>query len=407
MDNEQKGIFAMKVKMFQVECGESILMHCDTECLLVDCGSRSCMSTAQPLFDNVKKECAKYPIKQALITHFHEDHINGFMYITDANKTNHIKFSRVYIPYIFTAGQHWNLIDYKLIEHYLSQKMTGRSKNFSLLDLLNRMVGTKSRITILERGSHFSSCNSVNDVLWPKLQNLVNLGFGRDIKKYFPKKFRKRVFAISNKICKLYRKAADSEQYDAILVAIENIEKQISALINYDFEHNRDSDEFKAFYKRLKNRLRIDDNNTSIVFQTNIDRNYLFTGDIGKNYLKDIVTNAYQDGINIHNSFFAVKAPHHGTVTHYLPELFDAKSSSISKKIVFISNGKAKSTGIVYEEYPKNANKKKYKLICTNRDSLKCKNVNTHGNKNRIICSNGKCPLKNRKAFNRPFFVIK
>lgn len=392
----------MDVKMFQMDCGESILIHCDDECLLVDCGSRSGMTTAQPLFDNVINECTKYTFKQALITHFHDDHINGFMYITD-KKTN---FSRVYIPHIFTVGQHWNLIDYKLIEYYLSQKKIKKRKNFSLLDLLKRMVQTKSRITLLKRGSHFSSCNSKNDVLWPKPEELKNIRFDDEIWKYFPEDFCDDVFAISNQICNIYREANNSEQYDDyILGTINDIENQIKKLIAHPLKQNIDSDEFKAFYKRLLQQVRINDNNTSIVFQTNIKNNYLFTGDIGKSYLKNIVSSSYSDRIMIHDSFFAIKAPHHGTVTHYLPELFGT-SSTINTKIVFISNGKSKSTGTIYEEYPKNANTKIYKLICTNRDSLKCQNANTTVNNNKIICSNGYCPLNNN-CTNQLTFDIK
>ncbi len=388
----------MDVKMFQMDCGESILAYCKDKCLLIDCGSRSDKKTTTHLFDNVINECSGFTCKKAMISHFHDDHINGFMYITDPAKVNHLTFSMVYIPYIFTYGQHWNLIDYKLIEHYLRQKKLNNRKNFSLLDLLLRIVNSKTKILILSRGMTFNSCNSNNQVLWPIPQNLVNFGFGEGIEKYFPEDFCKQIFKITDMICKVYLEANESSYYeDSIMDTTSEINEQITRVFNYDFEFDRDSAEFKAFYNRLRQRLRIDDNNTSIVFQTNLDDNYLFTGDIGTKYLRNIVSCSYNDKLRIHDSFFAIKAPHHGTVTHYLPELFDV-NSSIKKDIVFISNGKCKSTGVVCDKYPDNANKSLYKLICTNRDSKKCNNTNT--------CVNGCCPLKRNCICNLTFDII-
>lgn len=105
----------MKVQMFQMYCGESILVSNDDSCLLIDCGSHS---SDISLFDNVINTLCHFRHKEAMITHFHDDHFNGFMYITDPVRTRVVSFDNVYIPHIFTVGLHYNVIGYNFLARH-------------------------------------------------------------------------------------------------------------------------------------------------------------------------------------------------------------------------------------------------------------------------------------------------
>ncbi len=380
----------MKVKMFQMNCGESILAYIHNECLLIDCGSHSKPAISNPLFDNVISTCIEYDKRQAMITHFHKDHINGFMYITDPSTPGYITFEKVYIPYLFTVDNGLSPTDYFLICDYLEHRLCPAPYGtFTLLDLLERLVNQKMQFTMLKRGDHFQSCNSDNEVLWPKPKHFSSYMTKKGIIDELPQDFIDQVKQISESVVEVYQLAADNLDRNVITPIIAELTRRINEFNDADFQIDS-----KALLRKARMQLKRADNNTSIVFQTNIACNYLLTGDVNKQTLDDIVHCSFTDQLKLHSKFFAVKAPHHGTSTHYSPALFGS-SSTIQIDVVFISNGKHGGTGVITGKYPNNI---KHRLICTNKSPVKCVIPS--------LCTKGCCPLKNNTISNDYFDII-
>ena len=107
------------------------------------------------------------------------------------------------------------------------------------------------------------------------------------------------------------------------------------------------------------------DHEYCIVFQNeHFTNNCLFTGDINASILNDLLD---KTNPNMIKHYYAVKAPHHGTKSHYCPNLFNNTNVRIKK--VFISNGDGnKRYGKISKEYTN----KSFDVICTNSSIDRC-----------------------------------
>lgn len=389
----------MKVKMLQMGFGESIVVDDDANCLMIDCGSLCPIQNNINCFANAVNTITNYDHIEAMITHFHEDHINGFMYMIDPNNNFSKKFDKAYIPNIFTRGQGTNLIDYMLMYHYLANRNCPHKK-FSLLELLKRMVQKNIPFKLLKRGDTFYACGSQNLVLWPQPDYLKNIGREK-LKENLPlPEFAvDEIFKISDEICEIFLECAENWGSNIsnqnMISRIDILDSRISSIdeqaIHFDnngyikfcngfylpFTQYKDYDNIPSIEdekQRIYKAMITNDNKWSIVFQTNSNQNFLFTGDVPAPILKRIVNNDFRlnDGINIHKEFFAIKAPHHGTNSHYCKDLFGA-NSAISKEVVFISNGKYNgNAGPIGNNYITG----NYRMICTNYDKGRCDSSN-------------------------------
>lgn len=407
LDKNSLGDVFMNVKMFQMGCGESILMHDDNEYLLIDFGSHPNKKSLTAYFNNTLTYLQSNYYKlngSAMISHFHEDHINGFLYLIN-NST--IKFQTVYIPHIFTTEEHINLIDYMLMDYYLKNRMVPKSNgSMSFLSLLKSMINTQKGYTLLKRTDTFKLCDSINEVLWPIPQELLDDDFiigdpaVNDIP--LPVYVVKRIFEISERICNLVIQNNGRELSQYFTREITEFEEEINNIDDFLFGDNNEyiqlcngtyisKDDYKnnffnykivsKYINYLNKKLKVKDNETSIVFQTNNTnyKDYLFTGDITYSHINKIIMNI--DGtLQLKNNFFAVKAPHHGTKSHYSLDLLN----HTNPQIVFISNGEGGHAGPICSEY---SNSTKFRLICTNDQSStkKC---------NGGPCIGAFCPIK-------------
>lgn len=397
----------LKVKMLKMGFGECIVVEGNsTNCLMIDCGSLESAQNSNSYFASAVHTIKSYNNSEAMITHFHEDHINGFKYMIDSKNNCGIKFKQVYIPHIFTVGCRYNLIDYMLMYHYLENRKN-KKNNFSLLDLLRGMVQNYIPFRLLKRGDAFNSCGSDNLVLWPQPMVVYPEKKQDELKAKLslPESAVNEIFSISDEICRLFlRCAADGDRNysnERILEEIDDLNKRINSIdekikdsesgdytlycngFSFPTDQLSNFDDLiivKDFKRRLSQAIKDKDNSTSIVFQTNIHEDYLFTGDVPASILKKIITNAYHDGIVVHDRFFAIKAPHHGTTKHYCKKLFD-DNLIIRKELVFISCGNGgKGSYKISSSYFSN----NHRLVCTNDtytkcDSRICPHINTKG----------------------------
>ena len=348
----------MQIRMFNMGYGESILLTNETECLLVDCGSESPSKHAyfKTVLGAIKEEQNKK--RTVMISHFHNDHINGLVEIA---KDSSAKFDIIYIPYIFTL-EHPNTLDMIIIRHLLENKVCPADKTLSIMDLLIKLSKHNPRIVPLNRGSSFEACGDEYSVLWPVPEKLVSKRLYNHIVKKLDEGFINQIERISDNISFLF---LDRQELhcESILPVFEN---GIGLIQELEFQ----SQEQKLFQmnvediKTILKSLHENENKASIVCQSNGSHSVLLTGDVPANIMKRIALNDYSPGINLRSCFDVIKAPHHGTNNHY----FSFGSYSTYRRIM-ISNGETnmKSRGKISANY--NLCERTYCVLCPNNSS--------------------------------------
>jgi beta-lactamase superfamily II metal-dependent hydrolase len=342
--------------MFTVGFGESILLSEKSECLLIDCGyERPTYSISA-----IEKSLSKFKNKSAMLTHFHEDHINGF--IAMESKGN-IKFDTIYIPDIFTSN-HLNITDLEIIRYILERMYCSSKKNsFTIWELLECLSAKKQSISLLQRNKNaFTSMNRQFDVLWPIPKEVVSKRLCNKIKETISENDLVRVETLSDKIMYGYLqlKSKEKDNYNDDLIGdIKNLIDKLS------------SDGFCNVNEKLATELiktiRSDQNRISIVCQCDNNKPLLMTGDIPPTIMKHIALDDYSKSVPLHNHYYAIKAPHHGTDTYY----FNFGCYTTYDNLL-ISNGKTNHTsrGIISCQY--NLLRRSYSIRCTNYDSSRC-----------------------------------
>ena len=372
--------------MFNMEFGECSIIETTDTCLIVDCGSIYRNNT----FDNVKQELDNiYPIElNGLITHFHEDHYNGFSYLF-SKYPHKYHFEHFFLPHIFQADDHPNTLDYVLIDTYIRSKLKRPMSKETILDMISNVLNTGVGYTLLKRGDTFSTPGGNATVLWPEPQNVYSQLQKLNPYLYIPDDDIKVIFYITDSIIE---KLLSEEKVDNISKEKRAFNQLINNSIAYSDDNNGtirtysgatyEANDSNDFYSRpdiqlllskiINNRI---DHNYCLVFQnSHFGKDYLFTGDISLPTLKKILK--LSDPCLL-KDFYAVKAPHHGTKSHYCSELFNNPHIHIDN--VFISNGKGNNH---YGKISKEYNNKAFHVICTNSEINRCENYSSCISKN-------------------------
>ena len=145
----------MEITMFQMGFGESILLHQDDSCLLVDCGSES---------HNMR--LCTFKKKSLLISHFHSDHTNGIRYLNEANLES---FDSIFLPHIFSNDDH--SIELLIAEYLLEAFLDRRRKSTQIWGCLIPIIQTNRSIILLQRGCKFNAAGCAFQTLWPLAKN--------------------------------------------------------------------------------------------------------------------------------------------------------------------------------------------------------------------------------------------
>lgn len=384
------------LKLFDVGFGESVLLSNknDDECMLVDCGSES--SNKTNIFDNILKELNTYVKKTAVITHFHNDHINGFIHII--NKEPHM-FDTVYIPNIFSPKisifnniSGFSIVDLEIVKYILENMYCNRNKTLSILDLLKSLVKSNANIKVIERGDLFNEIDNEFAVLWPNPEYLISNKIKNAFNKnpIFNDAILNEIHNIADQINEQFAILFNRENYlnfeDAThnqFEMIEGIEQRIRWLTdNVSNEITLNIKTVDAWIDRIK---RIE-NNTSIVFQSEFnDSPVLLTGDIGNSIMKKICEDKYTPSVKIMDKYKVIKAPHHGTdCNHFLKFDVYTKYENIA-----ISNGETNITnrGKISINYTSKFNS--HRIDCTNSINDRCQYFSKYSKccKNADICN--------------------
>lgn len=285
------------LKLFNVGFGESILLSNpeNDKCLLVDCGSESSIKSA--IFDKILKEIRAYKEWSAVITHFHNDNINGFIHII--NKDPHI-FDTVYIPNIFSSQisifnniPGFSIVDLEIVKYILENMHCNGKKPLSILDLLKSLVKSNANIKVVERGNSFHELNDRFVVLWPNPEYLISKKLKNDFnnKPIFNDTIINEIHKIANQIVEIFTSLFNREEHSDFENNMQNQSEMIfnieEAISKLTIDVSNETTLHKKAVDNWIERIKHIENNTSIVFQSDFnDSPVLLTGDIGNSIMK-------------------------------------------------------------------------------------------------------------------------
>ena len=365
----------MNIKQFKMGFGECFMLCNNDECLLVDCGSES--DNKDIYFGYVSSELKKHKTYSAMISHFHEDHMNGFRSLLTSFLH---KFKQVYIPHIFTTGQHNNQVDYLIMQYLLEQTPYVRSRTYHLWDLLTDLVAARQHICLLKRGKAFQEIDTRFETLWPVPKEIINdaLTDAKCSELSFLYQFISQIKELSEELSNCFlaiaNKNFDDIDWRSISQMCQDFRDRLEEL-KESFTKAIKAAEAETQKQEICKKVRechvkLDKNCTSIVFQTNtLNKPVLFTGDVTRSIMAKIARNEPTPSTPIRSHYYAIKVPHHGTYTdHYFNF-----GPYASYDYLMISNGETNNPtkrGKISAQYLlKNKN---YCVCCTNDDDKRC-----------------------------------
>lgn len=416
----------MKVRMYDVKFGECIMLYHEQENLLVDfgcdSGSEFCSDEAEyavakngyvrrleRVAEDIVNESSGKDLS-VLLSHFHDDHINGFLKTKLADQ---VQVKNLYIPNVvemnITHGKISALQMSILHDIFEAVVLQNGSPKITLYSLLLKILDVNSKVQcvcFLERGKDFEVSKTKYDVLWPCFKKL----------KYHSKTITK-VLKTAELLGLAEHIGGDGEQtgFDIVNEFAELIGNAYGRVSNskylsedkfrlihellpdLDSKYQELEDTISKFtdnktllsvnlQKEIKATIRMmdDKNKVSIVFQDRVEgayHNVFMTGDALKSDLEWVIQQN-EIGLPRHfsNRYLIVKAPHHGTPSHYTPLLPNCH-------FVLISNGKnRKGYGRIAYEYGgflwsnRSAN-----MVCTNQN-CELLELDKKGKGHRCIC---------------------
>ena len=339
-----------RIELHDVEYGDcTVLVARDQSILMVDCGSVSEYTrrdgvSLEARFDAIFSRYAPAASRQFLLTHYHRDHMNGFLKKLQADP---YYFDRVYIPAVPFIADECPMLEIALFSRHFSAPQSDFSMVntacLSIFDRLHKTVGAK-RIRTLCAGDVFVFGGVSYAVLSPEPADFpfspalseaaaqLN-GLLGPYAPAAPFLERKAEFIRTYQRCQSAfspaSRISDAER-EALL-------SRLSALWQ-DLEALRGTMEFLPVLEELRETLSScrtlyteTQNALSLVFHNIRTRggimDILFTGDADAAVLDRLAPKLY-------HSYYAVKAPHHGTESHRSAVFSDMEISHF-----LISNG--------------------------------------------------------------------
>lgn len=312
----------MKVRMYNVGCGDCFCLRDRKGSVLVDFGSSNNRIDGHPrsdIFDVIISDLTTISHKSLLLTNFHPDHISGLLYMQKKYKGSN-EFHRIYLPDVFTSSAMEPVLTLLLLSDFMKSTSLP-SHQISLYSFVELLLKQPQNVEFLKRGDLFEE---KYQVLWPDQQILAQEG--------------------SVELETLQEIEGAKEGMDLLLAFAGKLrqivcgEVQISAFaLECELRKLREDPAVLELLERLEEKkinLRRQKNNISLVFHNASDgeMNVLFTGDIPQKYMRQIAEN-YDEMLPLHEHYWCIKVPHHGVEADF----FDF--SAYTPENMLISNG--------------------------------------------------------------------
>ena len=328
------------MRMYNVEFGDAFLLYGNGENLLVDLGSMQNSFCFDSVRDSIRGDCVNGKLS-LLLTHFHKDHWSG---LHNQRKGHQLPdLNMVYLPDIFRMRYYTQLdvIMKSLLGDFLESVVLQQKPRFSLADLLREVLPglPMKRIRLLSSGEVFEMGGRCYEVLWPRFDKETVVGKRNKALAAFLERLEGKLAAdgAENRLWDTLEAMANALLRDFAIL----LEQQLSPIIQaeqrtyedlYDQAQKLseilaedlqwDEGEFRGKVQYYAERLNKDWNRVSVVFQDRIEGEecenigVLMTGDITKSILTKL-ENGKLGTPKFHESYAVIKAPHHGTESHF------------------------------------------------------------------------------------------
>lgn len=333
----------MKIRMYNVGFGDCFCIREKGRNLLVDFGTSNgkiCGRTRTEVFDIIISDLSAIENKNLLLTHFHLDHLSGLLYMMRKKKRTN-EFHKIYLPDVFSQPEMSRTLTLLLLSDLMKNSYLP-SRQISLFALVEALCKNPQNIELLSRKKRFEEKYIA---LWPDIDVIdketekIMLSIEEKYKDivsrmiHFSEKLRLIVFSMT---------VPGKNQIDS--KKLENV-----PALDREFKELRSSIEFHqllGYMEEKKMELRQFKNIISIVFHNEKDGelNRLFTGDVQNRHMKMIAEN-YDLGVPLHEHYWCIKVPHHGTEAYYFDfEKYTPENMLISNGI-YHANGKKQAKG--------------------------------------------------------------
>ena len=358
-----------RLELHDVEYGDcTVLVGRDNSVLMVDCGSvsrytRQDETEIDRRFEAIFSRYDGARQRQFLLTHCHRDHMNGFL---KKLRRDPGYFDRVYIPALPAAERSANpILEFAVFSHFFSVPQSDfaqiNTTCLRLFSLLDETVGPE-RLFTLRAGDVFAFDGVFYAVLSPEpagfpfdpllseaaeamnvcLASPFHTGCEAEflrVKDEFLRIFERcqRAFAPSDRETPGRRRVlldALGDLWDRLEAMRADITRSPAAP---DIREILDRPVLRTLYTETLNDLSLVFHNVRTGVAGNTD--VLMTGDVSGAVLSRLAPKLY-DG------YYAVKAPHHGTESHYSAVLGDLAVAHL-----LISNGDYHAGGEISARY--------------------------------------------------------
>ena len=350
----------MKVRMYNVGCGDCFCLRDRKGSLLVDFGTSNNRIDGHPrsdIFDVIISDFTTISHKSLLLTNFQLDHISGLLYMLKKYKGSN-DFNKIYLPDVFSVSSMSRTLTLLLLSDLMKNTYLP-SKQISLYAFVEALVKQPQHIEFLKRGDIFEG---KYQVLWPDcnvIEKETNETYNYLQSLSGEEKTSRRENETTEKVSEAFASTAEklpenepaevSESgCEEALLRLETFADKLRQIICGTLKTNayalecefRDLREDPAVIQMLQTfetanlNLRQFKNKISLVFHSTTDgeMNVLFTGDIPRKYMQMIAAN-YDETLPLHEHYWCVKVPNHGIQADY----FDF--TDYTPENMLISNG--------------------------------------------------------------------
>ncbi len=352
----------MQVNMYNVEFGDCFLICGEEENLLVDFGSDNSHCDITAIANHIKATNGTKDLS-CLISHFHEDHMSGFL-------QGLLNAENVYIPDVVAMSKTVGKLSFLQLSilsdifKWIPVKQT-RGLSITLYDLLLKICDHNAYVHFLQRGTHFTISAKEYQVLWPDLSALTIHG-----------RVEKRIVDTLAKLGLISQQTAKESMYpskgekygqpivnevypkDPLPIAlidpfITKLVEGYTALVNTDQPNQSfDKTQLQTAYEKMVENIKValsnitestfatgkleqdlselresmkkQANKYSVVFHDTPENgvsSILMTGDITPPEFNKLLRHRVPGIPQISMRYNIIKAPHHGTTTYFTPYL--------------------------------------------------------------------------------------
>lgn len=319
----------MKIRMYNVGFGDCFCLRDRKKNLLVDFGTSNNRIGGHPrseVFDVVISDLTTISHKNLLLTHFHLDHLSGLLYMMKKKKDSY-EFGKIYLPDVFSEPEMSRTLALLLLADLVKDSCLP-SHQVSLFALVEALCKRPRNVELLSRGMIFEDRYQV---LWPDKKVIAEET--EQVLERLEDEERdawNRIVEFAGKLRKIVWNMTRSTDFESMQRGtISELDREFRAICGMP-EFNR----LLGIMGAREMELRQFKNKISIVFQNKEDGewNLLFTGDVQQKHMKMIADN-YDGQIPLYEHYWCIKAPHHGTESHY----FDFRP--YTPENILISNG--------------------------------------------------------------------